>query len=335
MSDMRDAQSDRFFWNLCYSHYLYPAYLTIRQSRVHDAIERHGCPLALLARRCHLSIDAVIALLPALTYFDFARLTAEGNVYRPAATRNETMDDQWRRMIERHIESDRHFLRLYRLFKGPKVGLAEAFWRKTRRSVKSRRLFFESIDAHSVGTSVTIARQVEKQGVQTLVDLGGGYGTNSFAALDRVDDLKCFLVDHPEVIGDVADSPAFAAITSARLELTPGDLFNIQWPRAADTYLMSHLLQDYPRRGRRRLLVRAHRAMRPDSTLLIHGVFPSATKPCPVGAAFGFYLYCHLGGGVLDESAQVVECADAGFVLTQVVRTSSIHKLLFFEKRTR
>lgn len=92
-------------------------------------------------------------------------------------------------------------------------------------------------------------------------------------------------------------------------------------------------LQDFGRVDRSRLLRQAWAAMQPGAELWIHGHFWRGQSASVTVAAFSYYLYCRLGGGVLSVEQQTRECREAGFRFIRSVQTSTTQNLLVFLKR--
>jgi hypothetical protein len=323
--------SDDFHWSLCYSHYVYPALLAAQHFRIAEALSPRWQPIDSVARTCGLQADALISLLPTLELFGLGEVSSR-NTIRAARVASRTIDARWEPMFQRHRQFDPHYGRLLSLFMHATPKSGDAFWAKLLRNTDERRHFFESVDAHTSSTAITLANQVRSRRVRSWVDVGGGYGTNTFAALEREPCFGATLIDQTEVTQDVLANEHAIGRYGHRLKVVAQDVRRSGWPRGAQVYLLSHLLQDFGSDDRMKILAQARRVVDADSRLWIHGNFFRPRRPMPVHAAFSFYLYCHLGGTLQSTARQAWECAAAGFRLTDVVPTSGIHALLIFKK---
>jgi hypothetical protein len=140
----------------------------------------------------------------------------------------------------------------------------------------------------------------------TIVDVGGGSGAMLRALLTRTPDLRGVLYDRPEAI-------AQAAPDGDRLELVAGDFFE-SVPAGAETYLLSHVLHDWPDADAVRLLRSVGAGMRDDSALLLVENLPAGGR---MGIVFGYLdllMFTATGGRertTADHSA-LLEAAGLG-----------------------
>jgi hypothetical protein len=130
----------------------------------------------------------------------------------------------------------------------------------------------ESADFHAFQAHVTrrnvaalLARH-EFPPNATIVDIGGGSGTLLSQVLRHQPGLRGVLFDRPEVMA-VART-ALADDIRDRIELVGGDFF-AEIPAAADCYVLSHILHDWPDDAALAILRQVTHAMTTRSTLLI------------------------------------------------------------------
>jgi len=323
--------SHDLFWELCYSHYLYPAFLAAWSSGIPERLSQQPVSLEALAQQEKMPVDRLLALLPTLILFRMARQSRGGDaVAAGLGTRIECSD--WLPMFRRHLESDEHVRRQLRLFRESGRRISREFWHDQLHYPSSCRLFLASIDAHSRGTAAAVADELRRAGTSTLVDVGSGLGTNAFAALGVSDCLEAVLVDLPPVIRKVCAVPDYRLYRS-RMSVAAIDALTDEWPQSDGVFLLAHFLQDFGQLDRSRLLHRARAAMRPGAELWIHGHFWRGQRVATTMAAFGFYLYCHIGGYVLSLERQIFECREAGFRFIRSVQTSTTQHLLVFSSK--
>jgi hypothetical protein len=190
-------------------------------------------------------------------------------------------------------------------------------------------LFLAAINAHSKGTSRIIADELSRSDVSALVDVGCGLGINSFAALRRSRRLRAMLIDQGPVIRSMCATPEYKQFRD-RTSAKPLNALTNRWPESDGVFLLAHFLQDFRRAERSRLLRRARAAMRDGAELWLHGHFWHGQSASTTVAAFGFYLYCNVGGAVLSVERQTLECREAGLRFVRSVQTSATQYLLIF-----
>jgi len=108
-------------------------------------------------------------------------------------------------------------------------------------------------------------------GVDTLVDLGGGTGIYSIALLQRHPALRAIVMDRPEVLKVAAEFAEQYGV-SDRLALHPGDMFTTDVPEC-DAVLLSNILHDWDVPECNTLVARCVESLAPGGQLLIHDVF--------------------------------------------------------------
>jgi len=105
-----------------------------------------------------------------------------------------------------------------------------------------------------------------------LLDVGGGTGIYSIAALKRHPGLHAIVWDRPEVL-KVASEMASQFGVADRLECRAGDMFHDTVPTQADTILLSNILHDWDVPECQALVGRCASALPAGGRLLIHDVF--------------------------------------------------------------
>jgi len=105
-----------------------------------------------------------------------------------------------------------------------------------------------------------------------LLDVGGGTGIYSIAALKRHPGLHAIVWDRPEVL-KVAREMASQFGVADRLECRAGDMFHDPVPTQADTILLSNILHDWDVPECEALVGRCASALPAGGRLLIHDVF--------------------------------------------------------------
>lgn len=119
----------------------------------------------------------------------------------------------------------------------------------------------------------------------SLLDIGGGSGIFAAEFAKRTPELKAYLFDLPPTL-EVARTILRAEGMEDAIEYTPGDYRHDPFPGPVDAVLISNVLQTESEENALLILKKAHEAMRPGGTLLIHGTMSESSGPIPPAVAF-------------------------------------------------
>jgi len=180
-------------------------------------------------------------------------------------------------------------------------------------------------DAAMVGIhgreSAAILSAYDFTGVNVLVDIGGGNGSQITGLLQHHTAMKGILFDLAHVV-ERAKSRIDAAGLTDRCSLVAGSFFE-EVPTGADAYFMRHIIHDWDDEKSLVILRNCHRAMSPKARLLIvESVIPPGNEP--FGGKFLDLVMLLIPGGkerTVDEYRALL--AEAGFELTQIVPTGT------------
>jgi hypothetical protein len=111
-----------------------------------------------------------------------------------------------------------------------------------------------------------VARSLDFDANETIIDLGGGNGSLAAAILERHPELRAAIFDLPHVI-ERAQTAADTAL-NGRYEFIAGSFFE-HVPPAADAYLLSRVLHDWDDDQAAAILANCRRAMPTDARLLV------------------------------------------------------------------
>jgi SAM-dependent methyltransferase len=137
-----------------------------------------------------------------------------------------------------------------------------------------------------------LAHGVDLSAARVLLDIGGGTGIYSIAALQKNPQLRAIVWDRPEVL-KIAGEFAAAYGVAERIELRAGDMFGNPVPADADTILLSNVLHDWDEPDCANLVRRCAAALPPGGRLLIHDVLldDDLGGPLPI-ALYSAALFC-------------------------------------------
>lgn len=167
--------------------------------------------------------------------------------------------------------------------------------------------------------------------MKTLLDIGGGNGSNITSILQKYPDMKGILFDLPHVI-ERAQPHIEQAGLNDRCDLMGGSFFE-SVPTGADAYFMRHIIHDWNDEKSLLILQNCHAAMPKNSKLLIvESVIPAGNEPF-AGKFLDLVMLMIPGGKerTAEEYQSLFE--QAGFELTRIIPTESELSILEGVKR--
>ena len=184
--------------------------------------------------------------------------------------------------------------------------------------------FDEAMATFAPLTVAAVTASYDFSAFGTLVDVGGGNGAILIGLLKATPNLRGIVFDRPHA-ADSARKKIAAAGLESRCEAVGGDFFKAV-PAGADAYLLKHVIHDWNDERAVAILKNCHRAMSPNSKLLIvEGVYPvridqSDFQPGSWPRNDVNMLVCT--GGRQRSEAEFRSLYDAaGFKLTKIVPT--------------
>jgi hypothetical protein len=182
---------------------------------------------------------------------------------------------------------------------------------------------FNEANAIKAGSSHrSIVDVYDFSGINTLTDVGGGLGTL----------MAEILIANPLTEGVVADTPSVIQKTGKiiqargiedRCQAVECDFFkNI--PSGSDAYLMSNILHDWSDEQCRIILTNCHRAMKPESRLLIvEMVIPHGNEPS-IAKLLDLEMLVITGGRERTETEFNNLFVSSGFKLSRIIPTKDL-----------
>lgn len=136
----------------------------------------------------------------------------------------------------------------------------------------SARHFTLALAGRAKNVAPVLAERISLEGVDRLLDVGGGTGIYSIALLQRHPRLQAVVFDRPEVL-KVAVEMAAAYGVADRLQCTAGDMFTDPLPTDCQAALLSNVLHDWDVPECEKLVERCADVLPSTGRLLIHDVF--------------------------------------------------------------
>jgi len=140
------------------------------------------------------------------------------------------------------------------------------------------------IEAFTAGPAAALAHTVDFGGYRRMLDVGGGTGSWSLAAVRRHDHLRATVVELPAV-ANVARERMDASGLSARVDVVTGDAMTGELPAGHDLFLLANLIHYFSPEQNRDLLGRVRRAADTRGRLLLADFWTNHAHTEPVMAA--------------------------------------------------
>ncbi|MDK1032921.1 MAG: methyltransferase, partial [Planctomycetia bacterium] len=173
-----------------------------------------------------------------------------------------------------------HALNIGKALAGTPVGL----YQEVAEDPEEAAAFCHSQHAGSMGPAYLMARKVELDAPQRLLDVAGGSGAFTITLCRKYPELHATILDYPAVV-DVARKYMAEAGLEERVEYIEGDALESAWPIEQDVVLMSYLLSAVGKEDIGALMRKAHAALKPGGKLVLHDFMVNAGGTGPLSAA--------------------------------------------------
>jgi SAM-dependent methyltransferase len=169
------------------------------------------------------------------------------------------------------------------------IGMADALARGPRHEIFEldedlQAVAAAGIEAFTAGPAAALAETVDFGRHRRLLDVGGGTGSWSLAALRRHDDLHATVLELPTV-AKVARRRIEESDVAARADVVAGDAMTDDLPVGHDVVLVANVIHYFSPEQNRDLLGRIRSAADPAAELLLADFWTDATHTEPVIAA--------------------------------------------------
>jgi hypothetical protein len=169
----------------------------------------------------------------------------------------------------------------------------------------------------------------------TLVDVGGGRGQLLAAILSAHPTLHAILFDQPHVVVEARPFLQAAGVAD-RCQFVGGDLFS-EIPVGGDTYMLMNIIHDWDDAQSLAILKNCHRAMRPQTgILLIEQMPPTRITPSAIAQSqmlSDLNMLVRTGGRQRTEEEFRTLFSEAGFDLVGVTPTQTAYSVIKGERR--
>jgi hypothetical protein len=180
-------------------------------------------------------------------------------------------------------------------------------------------IFDEAMTGIHGSESAAVLDAYDFSGIERLVDIGGGNGSQLAAILERYPQLQGTLYDLPGVV-ERANPRIQAAGLTQRMHLVAGDFFH-SVPPGADAYLLRHIIHDWDDAQAIRILRSIHEAIAEEGrVLIVESIVPAGNDPSFV-KLLDLTMLVIPGGQERTQSEYELLLGRAGFRLVHVTTT--------------
>jgi len=171
------------------------------------------------------------------------------------------------------------------------------------------RNFIAGMQRNAGDRAPLVVKAVGIDGVHRVLDLGGGSGAYSIAFAKASPEVRCEILDIPEVV-PLTDEYVSRAGVSAQVSLRAGDMLVDKFGSGYDLILLNAICHMFSEQQNRDLFRRARRALAPNGRLVVHDFILDSDKTRPQQAAL-FSLNMLVG---TDAGASYSEAEYAGWM---------------------
>ncbi len=159
-----------------------------------------------------------------------------------------------------------------------------------------------------------VVKALGVEGVRRVLDLGGGSGAYSIAFAQASPDVRCEILDLPEVVPLTAGYVAKAGV-EAQIAIRAGDMLQDDLGSGYDLILLNAICHMFSEEQNRALFRRVRRALAPKGRLAVQDFILNPDKTGPVQAALlSLNMLVGTGGGAsYNEPEYSAWMKDAGF----------------------
>jgi ubiquinone/menaquinone biosynthesis C-methylase UbiE len=177
------------------------------------------------------------------------------------------------------------------------------------------KVFYNYMSSWSRLANPLLLKHVDFQRTQSVVDVGGGDGTNAIALAQANPHLKITLLDIPSCC-EIARHKVARHDLAERIEICEGNMFLDEFPSGHDCFLFIHQLVIWPLGVNTALLTRAYQALKPGGRGIIFNSMSSDAEDGPVMSALDsvYFICIPAEGGLIYSWKDYEGCLrSAGF----------------------
>jgi (2Fe-2S) ferredoxin/predicted O-methyltransferase YrrM len=146
------------------------------------------------------------------------------------------------------------------------------------------RNFIAGMQRNAKDRAPMLVKALGTAGVRRILDLGGGSGAYSIAFAKASPDVRCEILDIPEVVPLAAEYVGQAGV-SAQVSLRPGDMLQDDFGAGYDLIMLNAICHMFSEEQNRDIFRRAHQALAPNGRLVVQDFILNPDKTAPQQAA--------------------------------------------------
>jgi predicted O-methyltransferase YrrM len=144
--------------------------------------------------------------------------------------------------------------------------------------------FIAGMQRNSKDRAPLVVKALGTSGVRRILDLGGGSGAYSIAFAKAFPDVRCEILDLPEVVPLTAEYINKAGV-SAQVSLRAGDMLRDDFGAGYDIVMLNAICHMFSEEQNRDIFRRARQALAPNGRLVVQDFILNPDKTGPLHAA--------------------------------------------------
>jgi (2Fe-2S) ferredoxin/SAM-dependent methyltransferase len=146
------------------------------------------------------------------------------------------------------------------------------------------RNFITAMQRHAKDRAPLVVKALGTAGIHRILDLGGGSGAYSIAFAKAIPEVRCEILDIPEVVPLTAEYVSRAGV-SAQVSLRPGDMLRDDFGSGYDLIMLNAICHMFSEEQNQDIFRRAHQALAPSGRLVVQDFILNPDKTGPQHAA--------------------------------------------------
>jgi len=144
--------------------------------------------------------------------------------------------------------------------------------------------FIAGMQRNSRDRAPLVVKALGTDGVRRILDLGGGSGAYSIAFAKASPDVRCEILDLPEVVPLTSEYVSRAGV-SAQVSLRAGDMLRGDFGSGYDVVMLNAICHMFSEEQNRDMFRRARKALAPNGRLVVQDFILNPDKTGPLQAA--------------------------------------------------
>lgn len=196
-------------------------------------------------------------------------------------------------------------------------------WKYLEQHSEEAKIFNDAMTGLSMIDGPAVAEAYSFDGIDSLVDIGGGHGTLLAMILKKNPQLKGTLYDMPHVVAGAKDGPLKPLMD--RCTLAGGDMFSSV---PAGAYIMKHIIHDWPDEGCVKILKACRKGVNPGGKLLVVDSVIHPGNEFSPSKFLDLQMMVFPGGCERTEKQFRELFAAAGWQLNRVIPTTALDSIV-------